>query len=508
LIATGAFGAGMLPLFAGWVDTDAFSGGINRRIRIEYDFADFVYKSEAERYVDRIEGFLEKNADRFLVGSVYSYFTDDYAETSINLSREDLLDREVAELRETIREELPTLAGCRLRFANADTEGQQSFRVRLYGPDSEDLQRFAAEAEQALARVEGLRDVGSSVRRGRDEVQVQVDSERAERVGLTPGAVSDMLGFTLGGTRLKGFRVAGRDVDAWVALRIEDRANIRDVEALPVGAGPDGEPIHLGEVASFDRVPKAIEIRRENRQATVSVYGTFAGQGWDETKESIEGTLAGLALPPGVEWSWGARILERDQQSAEMGTNFLLALLLVYLVMAALFESTVQPLAILLAIPFALPGVAWFLMATQTPFNIMAQIGLLILMGIVVNNGIVLLDHVNQKRREGLGSKEAILEAGRARMRPILMTAFTTICGLIPLAIGRSGVGGAYYFPLARTVMGGLMSSTFLTLLVLPLIHLGFERLAGWARRVWLISTGGLRSAGTRPATSEARGDG
>jgi HAE1 family hydrophobic/amphiphilic exporter-1 len=490
LIAVAAFGAGLTPLFAGWVSTEMLAGGINRRIHIEYDFADFVYKSEAERYVDRIEAYLEGNADRFPIGSIYSYFADDQAATTINLSRTDLLDREVAELREKIRDDLPTLPGCELRFARGESEGQQSFAVRLYGPDSDDLQRFAIEAEQALAQVDGLRDLGTSVRRGRDEVQVEVDSERAQRVGLTPGSVSDVLGFTLGGTRLRGFRVAGRDVDAWVALRLEDRSNIADIETLPVGTGSEGQTVRLGEVARFERVPKAIEIRRQNRQATVAVTGTYAGQSWEEARGKIEESLEGLALPPGAEWSWGERILEQDQQSAQMGTNFLLALLLVYLVMAALFESTVQPLAILVSIPFALPGVAWFLMATQTPFNIMAQIGLLILMGIVVNNGIVLLDHVNQKRREGLEEKVALVEAGRARMRPILMTAFTTIFGLIPLAIGSSGVGGAYYFPLARTVMGGLMSSTLLTLLVLPLIHLGFVKLTGWAQRVWIGSGG------------------
>jgi HAE1 family hydrophobic/amphiphilic exporter-1 len=190
-------------------------------------------------------------------------------------------------------------------------------------------------------------------------------------------------------------------------------------------------------------------------------------------------------LPAGYSWSWNDRIVEQATEDAEMGVNFLLALVLVYLVMASLFESLTQPFAILFAIVFALPGVAWMLAATGTPFNLMAQIGLLILMGIVVNNGIVLVDHMNHFRRQGFSAEEAILRAGRDRLRPILMTAATTIIGLLPLAIGGVNVSGLLYFPMARTVMGGLMSSAVLTLLVLPYITLGTEGVANWLRQVW-----------------------
>jgi len=168
-----------------------------------------------------------------------------------------------------------------------------------------------------------------------------------------------------------------------------------------------------------------------------------------------------------------------------MGVNFLLALLLVYIVMASLFESLAQPFAILFSIPFALPGAIWTLAATRTPFNLMAQIGLLILMGIVVNNGIVLLDHLNQLRKEGMPHEEAILQAGRDRLRAILMTASTTVIGLLPLAVGGTFVGGLFYFPLARVVMGGLISSTFLTLIILPYVDLGVEGVANWFKKLW-----------------------
>jgi HAE1 family hydrophobic/amphiphilic exporter-1 len=182
-----------------------------------------------------------------------------------------------------------------------------------------------------------------------------------------------------------------------------------------------------------------------------------------------------------------------------MGVNFMLALLLVYIAMASLFESISQPFAILFSIPFAMPGVAWTLAATRTPFNIMAQIGLLMLIGIVVKNGIVLLDHMNQLRQAGLSHDEAIIQAGRDRLRAVLMTALTAIVGLIPLALGSSAVGDAYCYPLARTVMGGLASSTILTLIVLPYINLGMEGLSGYLQRLWTFSSP-MRRAATAPA--------
>lgn len=199
-------------------------------------------------------------------------------------------------------------------------------------------------------------------------------------------------------------------------------------------------------------------------------------------------------------WSFNDRLQEQDEQGQQMALNYLLALALVYIVMASLFESLAQPFAILFSIPFSLTGATWLLAATGTPFNLMANMGVLILMGVVVNNGIVLLDRINHYRREGHGREEATVLAGRDRLRPILMTALTTVLGLLPLALGNTGMGGwAYYYPLARTVMGGLISSTVLTLIVLPYINYGVESASAWASRLW---------AASRPAPAPAAAEG
>jgi HAE1 family hydrophobic/amphiphilic exporter-1 len=192
-----------------------------------------------------------------------------------------------------------------------------------------------------------------------------------------------------------------------------------------------------------------------------------------------------MHFPTGYFWSFGQGIEEENQTQQEMMINLLLALALVYLVMAGLFESLLHPFAIMLALPFAFVGIAWTSFLTGSPFNLMAQIGLLILVGIVVNNGIVLIYHVHQLRERGIERRQALLDAARDRMRPILMTTATTVLGLLPLAIGQNRVGDILYFPLARTVIGGLISSTLLTLVLVPCFYTLIEDLTGFTRRLW-----------------------
>jgi hydrophobic/amphiphilic exporter-1 (mainly G- bacteria), HAE1 family len=299
--------------------------------------------------------------------------------------------------------------------------------------------------------------------------------------------VADLFSFTLAGVRLPRFNTGTREVDSELALRLEDRTNLEDLRSLEFRAA-DGRPLLLGDVASFEVIERPQTIERENRKVRAAIAGSYEGESWDETKEQIESLMNAFSLPPGYSWSWNQRILQQEDENSQMVTNLLLALTLVFLVMAALFESLAQPFAILLSIPFALPGVTWLLAVTGTSMNLMAMIGLLILIGIVVNNGIVLLDHMNQLRKEGKNDREAILEAGRDRLRAILMTASTTVLGLVPLAIGGSTVGNIFYYPLALTVMGGLTSSVILTLLVLPNVTFTVERVAKWFGSLWRLS--------------------
>ena len=498
---------GFLPFFTGMVKTAMFSAVVNERLFLSYEFDDFFYKSDAEAIVERVEAALQARAEEFYVESIYSFFAENRAGTVVILSRKNLNDEQISELRTDIRDALPEIPGVRLAFREEAEEGGSTtfFAVKLFGQDTAILYDLADEAARRLEMMEGIADVSRPRTAGRREIQVVIDRDRASDLGLTAHDVSQVLAFSLGGLRLDRFNAGNREITSWLALRLEDRSRLEDLRQIPVSR-QEGRPVLLGDIATFETIERPREIHRENRKVRVSVPGTYDGDDWESTMERIEELMDSFQLPAGYSWGWNDRIIEQADENAEMGVNFLLALVLVYLVMASLFESLAQPFAILAAIPFALPGVAWMLALTGTPFNLMAQIGLLILMGIVVNNGIVLMDHVNYHRRQGLSYEDAILEAGRDRLRPILMTAATTIIGLLPLAVGSANVSGLLYYPMARTVMGGLLSSVVLTLVVLPYISLGIEGIANWTRRLWRLSRPRAKLQGIpKPVADTAR---
>jgi len=479
---------GLLPFIAGWVDQAMFSGTVNERLFLSYEFADFTYKSEALEAVNVIEPFLDARREEYGIESLYSFWMENRAETTMVLARQDLNDDEIKELRKKIREDLPEVAGVKFVFdEDADSGGSTTyFAVKFFGQDTGVLETFATEAARRIETLDGVQDVRGTSRDTQSEIQVRIDRDKASRLGLTAQDMADIFSFTLGAMRLPRFNTGEREVDTWLALRLEDRQNLDDLKKLQVGGRDGGVPITLGDIADFEIVPRPARIRREDRKVRVAVRATYEGEDWNETQTQITQLMDAFDLPPGYSWSWNDRIVEQQDQGKQMGVNFLLALVLVYIVMASLFESLAQPFAILLfSLLFALPGAAWALAITGTSFNLMAQIGLLILMGIVVNNGIVLLDHVNRLRAGGLSREDSILEAGRERLRPILMTAATTIIGLTPLAIRGPASSGIFYYPLARTVMGGLISSSIMTLVALPYINVGMEAVAGWFKRLW-----------------------
>ncbi len=481
-----AIAIGFLPFVSGMVDSAIFAATVNDRMYINYEFSDFTFKSEAEDAVDVVEALIEPHREELFVESVYSYYAENEAATVLNLNRSDLGDEEYRELQKTVREYLPDLPGVRLMMYDDSRGGGNNtyFSVQLYGQDTEQLRPFAAEAIRRIETMEGVQDVRNSLSGNQREIRVSIDREKAQRMGLNAGDIADIFSFTLGSMRLQRFNAGEREVETWLALRLEDRQDIDDLKALSISQ-VEGVPVLLGDLATFEIVPQANQIVRENRKAQVSISATYEGEDWESTQETIAAQMDAFDLPAGMSWSWNDRIVEQQDQDAQMGVNFLLALALVYLVMASLFESLAQPFAILLSILFALPGAGWMMALTGTPFNLMGQIGFLVLMGIVVNNGIVLLDYMNQLRKRGYTKEEAILQAGRARLRPILMTASTTIIGLVPLAVPGSTLGGLFYYPMARAVIGGLMSSAIFTLLVLPYLTLGVEGIANWFKSIW-----------------------
>ncbi len=488
-IAVAFLATAILPFFLG-LSTAVFSGFNRNRVFLAYEFSDFHYKEDARGAVLAVERELAGLRDELGIESVYSFFGENEAQTVISFGEQHISDDEGKELRERIKTVLPPLPGARIVFGDEDQEtGGESmfFRVRFYGEDSERLAAIAREAEDRLTAVGGVADIRSGEDNPRKEVVVRPRAEAAARIGVTPRDLAEIFGFTLGGRPLRRFQTEDREAEVLLTVSQQDVSRVEDLRNFTLTSDA-GVPVSLGDLADFEIVERSRAIRRVDRKAVATLRASYEGETWEDARTEIEEELDEMALPAGYTWSFGDRINRQDTDLQNMAVNYLLALLLIYIVMAAQFESLIHPLAILISIPYALWGASWMLLVTNSPFNLMAQIGMLILMGIVVKNGIVLIDHVNKLRRDGMERTQALLEGGRDRLRPILMTAGATMLALVPMGIGRTGLDGLYYFPLARTVIGGLAASTVLTLVILPFFYTLLDDLAMRARRVWRAS--------------------
>ncbi|HEV8334279.1 MAG TPA: efflux RND transporter permease subunit, partial [Steroidobacteraceae bacterium] len=310
-----------------------------------------------------------------------------------------------------------------------------------------------------------------------------------------------------------------REVTMRLLFRASDRQAIEDLASLPITL-PDRSTVSLGSIATFRVEPGDRAIERINRLTSVVIAGNLTtGTTFDEIKKVVEPIMKGFPLPPGYTWKFGRGAEQNDETVQTMLINIALAFVMIYLVMAALFESTILPVSILSSILFAIVGVFWFLFATLTPMTFMAMIGILILMGVVVNNGIVLVAHIAQLRATGMERTTAIVQAGRDRLRPILMTTLTTLLAMTPLAIGDAQVGGGSnggpaYYPMARAIIGGLAFSTIVSLLIVPSMYVWLDNAARWTKglsRAGVAAQGcangaGAGCAGAARPTGEATG--
>ncbi len=465
---------------------DLEEGEIVENIYINYEFTDNLTYRETERYVERVEDFLFAHRDELGIKNVYSYYADNEAGTTIYFKDKYLGKRELKRLRKMLHEKLPVLAGAKLRLGDEKGErgGAKPITVTLFGEDEGLLEELAGEVKRRLKLIGELDDVHTSIERGKDEIKVSLNRDLAARYGITPQGVGAVMNLTFRGVPLRRFQGRNREVPMRIELHPNDKIGLHNLENLTVAAGADGE-FTLGSVADLSVSKGPNVIRREHGKTAVSVQGIYDGKNAKKVLDRIRSIMQSIRMPIGYSWSFGDRIVEQQQKQKEMIINVLLALICVYMVMAALFESFMHPLVIMLSLPFAFIGVVWMLVLTGTAINIMTMIGFVILIGIVVNNGIILIDHINNFRKLGLPIEEAVMEGGKERFRPILMTAATTVLGLTPMAIGNANIAGSQYYPLARAVMGGLISSTFLTLVMLPTYYVIADRFTTRLGEIW-----------------------
>ena len=489
---------GVLPMALELVKVDMFPQDVGRRLFMPYHVVGQHALERIEEDVDKIEDYLYSHQEEFNIRSVYSYFDQGRAESTILLTSQDDATLSTKEIIALIEENLPQIAIGEPSFSFDQQGGGDGFAVQISGDSTEVLNDLSIDIARSLESIEGLKDVISDGQSGNKEIRVSIDRIRAANVGLTAQEIAASVSTAMRGENLREFRDDNGEIDVRLAFRENDKQSIEQLANLPLYSA-DGRRITLGMVASLRVGRSPDSIRRTDRQTAVilsaNIEEDFTA---DDIRPKVKSLLDQMELPPGYSWKEGRGFERQDETADMMATNIILGIACIFLVMAALFESLILPLAIILgSIVFSIFGVFLFFAATGTTFSFMAMIGIMILIGVVVNNGIVLVDHINNLRQDGVPRNEAIVVAGRDRLRPILMTVATTIVGLMPLAMGTTQVGGdgPPYYPMARAIIGGLAFSTVVSLLVVPALYVYFDSLAAWTRKVMRTARQGSTQA-------------
>ena len=478
---------GILPLVLELVKFDMFPQDVGRRLFMPYHVEGQHSLERVEDNVDKIEDYLYSHQEEFNIRSVYSYYDQGRAESTILLTKKDDATLSTKEIIERIEAALPQIAIGKPSFSFDQQGGGDGFTIQISGDSTQVLNDLSIDVARALSTVDGLKDVLSDGQIGTKEVRVKIDRTRAANVGLSTQDIAESISVAMRGENLREFRDTSGEIAVRMAFRENDKQSIEQLANLPLYT-PDGRRITLGTVASLHVGRSPDSIRRTDRQTAVILSANLEEDvSADDVRPRVNSLMEQIELPPGYTWKKGRGFERQDETADMMATNIILGVACIFLVMAALFESLILPFSIILgSIVFSIFGVFLFFAVTGTTFSFMAMIGIMILIGVVVNNGIVLVDHINNLRQDGMARDQAIVLAGRDRLRPILMTVATTIVGLAPLAMGTTQVGGdgPPYYPMARAIIGGLAFSTVVSLLVVPALYVYFDSLAAWGRKV------------------------
>lgn len=386
------------------------------------------------------------------------------------------------EILERIRKLLPRLENVKFEQINMESAmmggAQAPVEIKVFGKDLEVLRQIGDTIVNKISDVPGLRDLSHSLAQGKPEYQFAIDRERASRLGLSIGQVASTVQTATLGKVVSRYRDGSDEINVRVILAKKYRDNIDEIRKIPL-MSQAGKIIYLDQVTEWKRGEGPIQITRENQMRKISVTANIAGRDLGSVVKDIKARLATMEkqLPPGYFIEYGGSYEQMIDAFKVLAAAFALALLLVYMVMASQFEHFLHPFVIMFTIPLAIIGVVLGLLIAGKPISLPALIGVILLAGIAVNNGIVMIDYINQLIRGGMDKREAVIKGAVTRLRPVLLTALTTILGMLPMAISRSS-GSEFRSPMAVSVVGGLTATTFLTLFIIPIIYSLINRIS------------------------------
>lgn len=469
-----------------YIGTDFMPQSDEGRITAAIELQTGTRVEETVKIARKIEGIVKERYPEITIlsasagsddeGSMFSLWSttgSNVINLMMRLKDRDERERSVFEIATDLRAQLAGIP--EIITANVTTASQSfggntnTVDVEIYGYDFDKTNALAEQLKQKISGIKGASDVLISRKKDKPELQITLDREKIATHGLNTAMVSNMVHNRVSGLIASKYKEEGDEYDIKVRLTEESRNSITDLQEMTI-MSPAGQKIKLKELATIQEYwgPPSIQHKRKERLVTVSVKPDDIPLG--DLAASINGALKDVSIPQEIMVTVGGAYQDQQEAFGDIGLLMAISIILVYIVMASQFESFKMPFIIMLSIPFAFSGVALALFLTGTTLSMVAALGAVLLIGIVVKNGIVLVDFINLMRDRGYELNEAIIKSGRSRLRPVLMTALTTILGMVPLALS-SGEGSEMWKPMGITVIGGLIFSTIVTMVIVPVMY-------------------------------------
>ena len=487
LFFTALFAASLIPAFMGKIGSDFMPNSDNGRVRVTIELQNGTRIEQTLKTARAIEARIKElvpevrmistsagSTDESGTSAMFSSTTNNSIQMTVVCTKKYERTRTIDEIAEVVRQELvhyPEIVRSRVTSQGGmGGGGNSTVDVEIYGYSFDETNVLAEQVRNLIIeKVPAARDVTISRDKDRPELNLVIDKEKAASFGLNAATVSTYVRNRVGGLASGYLKEDGEEYDIVVRLREDDRNSLSDIYNLSLPTAT-GKIIKLNEIATLEEyfAPPTINRKSRQRYLTVQVmpYDTSLG----ELAMQVQGVIDQVNVPEGITMDIGGDVEDQKEMFGNIIALALLIILLVYVVMASQFESFAKPAIILLAIPFAITGVILALWITGTSLDMIAALGVVMLIGIVVKNGIVLVDYINLMRDRDYELNEAIALSGRSRLRPVMMTALTTILGMLPMALSR-GEGSEMWHPLGIVVIGGLLISTFVTLIVVPVFY-------------------------------------
>ncbi|MCP4639590.1 MAG: efflux RND transporter permease subunit, partial [bacterium] len=474
-----------------------------RRIEIRANFDPNMDFDHASEVFENIESLLNERRDRYGIENIYVNYGNRGGRVRaylVQLEGNPAGPRALVptkQVREELAAALPRLvAGGEVRIDATEnrSSGYTRISLRMRGRDTGVLASYGEELRRRLSYVDNVVDAEVETDQANKEIQLQIDEDVASGAGISPYVVARTVDFALRGTRLFNINRNGQEVPVHAQFQAKDRKSLSNLDNVSL-LNRNGVLIPLNRLVDKVTAPSPKAINRIDGKNVITVSAIATTDDLARVKRDIDAQVATLSLPQGYSIVTGEELTELDANLDTFTKALILAVILIYIVMGALFESYVLPLSILTSVPLAFIGVYWSMFITRTQMDAVALVGAILMCGVVVNNGIVIVDHINQLRKRGYERLPAVLTASHDRFRPVMMTALTTIGGCIPLAMG-SRLGNVAFHSLGRALIGGLTTGTVLTLFIVPLFYSLIDDLQGWLGNFFA----NLAGAGTRSA--------